>query len=315
MSPRDLGTTGHHDDDDDTPASMPEWLKPYWKALKPGTRKFVRKAELAPGQTEGGYVDACAAMLFEAEGWDGDRAAELALHTPHGLGCLKDANGLSISATRILTRWAQHTEAVAKKAEPARSSGEDEHIAWNHDAWDPAAIPRCPWIAPAYFLRRAITLVIGPAGVSKSSLMIAYGGAFAIGEPLHKMKPLAQCRVMIYNVEDDADEQRRRLSGALEYFGKTPDDVKGKIELISPKQVGTLLRRESIAETGESKLVYTGTLISLERRVAAFKPDILILDPLVELHDIGENENTAMRAFMADLRVLAIRHNGTCQRL
>ncbi|MGI4794893.1 MAG: AAA family ATPase, partial [Janthinobacterium lividum] len=38
-------------------------------------------------------------------------------------------------------------------------------------AWDESAIPARDWIARGYLLRRAVTLVIGPGGVSKSTLM------------------------------------------------------------------------------------------------------------------------------------------------
>ena len=45
-----------------------------------------------------------------------------------------------------------------------------------------------------------------------------------------------------------------------------------------------------------------GTLIDA---IDDFNPDLLILDPLVELHDAQENDNTALRHVVAALRTIA----------
>jgi hypothetical protein len=43
--------------------------------------------------------------------------------------------------------------------------------------------------------------------------------------------------------------------------------------------------------------------------VDEFKPDVLMLDPFVELHSAEENDNTAVRAVLARLRAMAVAHD------
>lgn len=101
-------------------------------------------------------------------------------------------------------------------------------VVFDDGDWDELTIPRRPWIAPGYYLRGSITALVGAAGVSKSTLVVAHAVALALGEAFHKMRPVAPCRVLVYNVEDDQNEQRRRLSGALMLMGRKPSDIRGK---------------------------------------------------------------------------------------
>ena len=105
---------------------------------------------------------------------------------------------------------------------------DDGRAIWVDDqAWDGDAIPPRDWLARGYLLRQSVTVVIGPGGVSKSTLMAAYAVALALGYPLHGMKPTGRYRTMIYNVEDDRLEQQRRLSAILTSIGRTPADIAG----------------------------------------------------------------------------------------
>jgi hypothetical protein len=118
------------------------------------------------------------------------------------------------------------------------------------------------------------------------------------------MKPLKPYRVMTYNVEDDADEQRRRLSAILRRMGKTPVDIAGRVARISPEDAGTLIARNDLGVQ-----IDTDVLKEIEEQIERFGADILILDPLAELHTCEENDNTALRAVIARFRGLASKHN------
>ena len=62
----------------------------------------------------------------------------------------------------------------------------DASSTWFADGdWSEADIPARSWIAPGYLLRGTVTLVVGPGGVSKSTLMIAYAVALALEVGLH----------------------------------------------------------------------------------------------------------------------------------
>ena len=173
------------------------------------------------------------------------------------------------------------------------------------ETWNEAAIPPRPWLAPGYFLRGAVTTVVGPGGVSKSSLVIAWAVALALGRACNGMTPKARYRSVIFNVEDDQHEQHRRLSGALTNQGKVPADVAEYIARSGPFKTGMLFDRDP--ETGDVQP--TPALDMLERDLLAEGADILFVDPLAELHSAEENDNVGMRSIVAEFRAIAVRLN------
>lgn len=169
------------------------------------------------------------------------------------------------------------------------------------DSWDEATIPLRPWIVRGYFLRGSVTLIAGPGSAGKSSLTVGWSVAAALGLDLGRFKAPEPLTVLLFNVEDDAEEQRRRLSAALRQHGGTPADVKGRVIRCGPQDIGTLIERD--AKTGE--IFLTRAWDALEALIKARKPEIVILDPLVELHTSEENDNTALRAIVAKFRAKA----------
>jgi hypothetical protein len=173
------------------------------------------------------------------------------------------------------------------------------------ETWDPADIPTRPWLAPGYFLRGAVTTIIGPGGVSKSSLVLAYVVALALNKKLHLMHPRGAFRSLVFNVEDDRHEQQRRLTAILGSLGKLPSAIAGMVVRSGPKEVGVLF--ELNPETGEVEP--TPAMALLEDAIQDHAIDVLFVDPLAELHNEEENDNGAMRSIVAAFRVLAVRRN------
>lgn len=179
----------------------------------------------------------------------------------------------------------------------------------DEDSWDEAAIPRRAWVVPGFLLRGAVTVMSGPGSAGKSMLVVAQSMAIALGRPFGRFHPHSTGRVIVYNVEDDQNEQRRRFSAAMRVFGSTPVDVAGRIIRVGPAQIGTLLRVDPLTK----RLTQTGALAELEALIEEKQPDAVFLDPFVELHDSDENDNTAIRAVMAKLRAIAQRwHVAVC---
>lgn len=178
-------------------------------------------------------------------------------------------------------------------------------IWFDDEAWDESSLPRRPWIAQGFALRRAVTVIAGPPSAMKSSLMLAWGCALALGREHGRFAPTAAGCVVIYNVEDDETEQRRRLSATLRQFEATPAGIAGKVIRTGPAGVGMLFLRDP--ETGEISptAAMAGLRLLLEERT----PDLLIADPLAELHGADENDNTALRQIVAEFRALAVEFN------
>ncbi len=172
------------------------------------------------------------------------------------------------------------------------------------ESWDESAIPRRAWIAPRYLLRGTVAVLIGAPGVAKSLLALTWGIALALGEPHGDFAPPSKTRVAVCNAEDDRDEQRRRMSAALRQFGATPGDLGDRLMRLGPIGVATLMRRSVIG--GFEK---TSGFAELARLVAEREVDVLVLDPLAELHELDENSNGELRQFIAAIRSFAIEAN------
>jgi AAA domain len=52
----------------------------------------------------------------------------------------------------------------------------------DEDPWVETELPPRPWVAPGYALRGAVTIIAGPPSALKSSLMLAWGCAVALGQ-------------------------------------------------------------------------------------------------------------------------------------
>jgi RecA-family ATPase len=194
---------------------------------------------------------------------------------------------------------AELAEEEAKYKEPLATT------LWiDDDDWEEADIPRRPWVAEGYALRGAVTVVTGPPSVMKSMLMLAWASAVGLNREHGRFKPQGSGNVIVYNVEDNRDEQRRRLAATLRQFDATPADIKGKVVRTGPSEVGTLFIRDE-----SDALVPTDAMQRLRWLIKTYRPAMLIADPLAELHTADENDNTAIRAVIAAFRSLAVEFN------
>lgn len=173
------------------------------------------------------------------------------------------------------------------------------------EAWQSKDIPIRPWIARGYLMRRSITVVSGAGAAGKSSLMIAWSTALAVDCAFRNLRANGPIKVATYNVEDDEYEQKRRFSAMLMRLKLAPDAFADRLAILGPAGVGTLL---TVGRDG-GVVLNTTVMNELETFVEEFKPDVLILDPFVELHGAEENDNTAVRSVLARFRAMAVEHD------
>jgi hypothetical protein len=171
-------------------------------------------------------------------------------------------------------------------------------------AFNAAAIPRRPWAVPGYLMRGSVTVLSGQGAGGKSSLVVRWTINAATGQAIGQFIPSAALKVVNYNTEDDRDEQQRRYSAALKASSHDPDVMQDIIRC-GPEDVGTLFERDQA--TG--RITPTAAMAQLEELCVSTEADVLFCDPLAELHNAEENDNTAMRAVVAAFRSLAKRLN------
>jgi len=171
--------------------------------------------------------------------------------------------------------------------------------------WCEGDIPQRPWIAHGYALRGHLTVLSGPGAGGKSMITLGWAVALALGRSFHRFRADKPCRCLVYNVEDDTDEQRRRLSAALRQFDAAPHDLVGRVIRVAPCANGSLVHRDK--DWGSTKS--TEILRAVEELIEQHNPDVAILDPFIELHDSDENDNNAIRAVLAHFRNVAVKRN------
>jgi hypothetical protein len=177
---------------------------------------------------------------------------------------------------------------------------------WKIDqSWLETDIPNRPWIVKGFLLRGSVTVISGPGSAGKSSLMVAWATSLASGKDYGRFQPDRPFKVLSYNVEDDRDEQRRRISATCRQFGSSVSEIIPNMLMVGPTEMGTLL---SLSPSG-SLLVNTPVMDDLEALIAEWVPDVVMLDPFVELHSSEENDNTAIRQVLARFRSWAIMRN------
>lgn len=219
--------------------------------------------------------------------------------TPFGIG---EANGVTYDA-----ETGEILEAPPAPASTARQTAKVAgSVLWiDAGEWDEATIPKRPWLAAGYLMRGAVSALSGQGSGGKSSLTVCWTISLALGDEVGDFKPVGPLKVVNYNVEDDQLEQRRRYSAALKAANKTPADIGDRIVRCGPETIGTLFERDPV--TG--RITPTPAMDRLEALCQETGADVLICDPLAELHNAEENDNTAMRAVVAAFRSLAKRLN------
>lgn len=172
--------------------------------------------------------------------------------------------------------------------------------------FDPLKLPRRPWVIPNLACRNVVSLVAGPGGVAKSTwtLQVAVAAVTGRSDMCGFAVPKRE-RVLVWNQEDDMQEMHRRLAAIMQAFNVSWDDLKdenGEMMLFLGSGVDIPLmlarRHGDVVGVGEAVATFTEAV-----RTDAI--GLLILDPLVELHEVAENDNVEMRAVLGVVRRIA----------
>jgi RecA-family ATPase len=160
---------------------------------------------------------------------------------------------------------------------------------------DIALPPPRAWLMGGQFCRAFLSGLVAPGATGKTALRIAQAIALATDKPITNQHLFHRCRVLMISFEDDRDELNRRILAARLHHGIAASELKTWLFPACPKGLKLLEMRNGDRAVG---MLEPALRRAIERR----KPDLVILDPFVKLHGLGENDNNAMDA-VADLLV------------
>lgn len=177
---------------------------------------------------------------------------------------------------------------------------------------DPHLIPPREWLYDTHLIRKFVSLTVSPGGLGKSSLALIEALSLAIGRPLfadatvHEPDPL---RVWYWNGEDPQNETQRRVVAACVHYGLKPADFAGRLFTDTGREqvltLGQIVRGEIALDED--------LFVAIEEQMIAARIDVLILDPFVSAHRLGENDNNAIDAVIKRLGKLADRTNAAVE--
>ena len=171
------------------------------------------------------------------------------------------------------------------------------------------SIPHRQWLYGVDLVRGEITVLASPGGIGKSSLALAIAASVAIGKELLGTRIYGQgLRALYLNAEDSRTEMLRRLwAFCLEHNFSSADLTRLCLLGADDWQV----QKSSLlwTERGASVLHQAGVEF-LGSMLDEFRPDVVVLDPLVSLCAGGNmNDNAAMSLVMRAIKGLAMRYN------
>jgi hypothetical protein len=172
-------------------------------------------------------------------------------------------------------------------------------------------IPHRQWLYGVDLVRGDITLLASPGGAGKTSLALGMAiclvtGKSVLGERLWGYGPF---KTLYVNAEDGRVEMLRRACAFCQQHGITELEL-GQLVLAGADD--TRVQRLKFLRTAgpNSSALDEAGFINLENLLTSFRPDLVVMDPLIALCGGGNiNDNAVMSLVMRELKKVAIKYN------
>lgn len=177
----------------------------------------------------------------------------------------------------------------------------------------PGSIRPRPWLVDRMLMTEAVTVLMAAGSAGKSSISLALAAHLAVGADFAGFNVRKSCKTIVYNGEDDVEEQSRRLLAVCMAYGYDFEEVSSKIMLLSPQQV----RMDLVANDFRRPVRNDALVSGIINQARDEDVGLLILDPLVKIHKCDESDNVQMDYVMetltdiahhAQVAVLALHH-------
>jgi phage/plasmid primase-like uncharacterized protein len=151
---------------------------------------------------------------------------------------------------------------------------------------DFAALPRRQWVYGHTYIRQFCSLTVAPGGLGKSTLVMTEAIAMATGRNLLGVDPGEPKRVIYFNAEDPLVELQLRVAAICLRFGIKQSELVGKLFLQSGRE------NEILLATGDPGELIEAAFTRIEGFLKFHGIDVVILDPLANMHESEEDNRT-----------------------
>jgi hypothetical protein len=148
------------------------------------------------------------------------------------------------------------------------------------------------WLVRDLWLAEGVGIIGGEPKTFKSFAAAQLATCVASGKPMFGRYEVERGRVLVFNAEDRPAMTRDRIAKMC----RALDVDLESLEL-------------SLVDVPALRLDDAAQMSRLAATVAAYKPTLLILDPLRDLHGLDENDARLMSALLVPLRVLQREHH------
>jgi hypothetical protein len=227
-------------------------------------------------------------------------AKERAIPVRHGLEnpeavadallCIADDNGLisDYGAAAVDDTISEGLTDFGTDPTPARGVIATRVIAFTPFVYrDPRTIPPRDWLYDRHYIRRYVTGTIGAPGMGKTSLGLVEAVAMTTGRPLLGAAVRKPLKVWHWNGEDPADETERRLAAILLRYDIDPKELEGRLFTDS----GRTCSFRIASDTARGVAMNENLIAAVIAEVRSRQIDVLMIDPFVSSHSVGENDN------------------------
>lgn len=172
--------------------------------------------------------------------------------------------------------------------------------------WDTDEEADVPDIIEGLVADEEVTLLGGHGGIGKGFLAFQIAGAVATGTPLLH-RPVRQCRVLYYSAEDGRKRLTRRLRSLVESHGLDRNVVRENLMVVDASDLEPLYG-ETVAHGDGKRPSFVKMLgarvefANLQKAVAAFDPQLVVVDGASDTFDGNEIARRDVRAFIKLLR-------------
>jgi hypothetical protein len=212
----------------------------------------------------------------------------------------------------VKERMQKQNQALNIPSEPSESPTEGETAPnWPtpYEMFDALTLPRREWVYGYDYIKKYISVTASAGGIGKTSAIIVEALAIATGKPLLGTAVKQKTNVWVINLEDPMSEMQMRTIAAMQHYGLTPDDIKGRLFMDGEDTMQITLA----AENRDGLITNNDMLAAMIRVIKQNKIGVVILDPFVSAHLVNENNNGSIQAVVAMLRKLARDTNSSVQ--